>query len=673
MQRAGYTWVMRINCIRITPGYLTILVLFLWGLAVMPLRAQQSGKVSQTWQMLDYLATDYGGAVKYGAIVSASEYAEQREFAGTVRQRLAALPPTKDSPDLLAKADTLIASIDAKAAPAVVAQESHGLADALLKAYPIPTAPAHPPDLSRGAMLYQQQCVACHGVTGHGDGPVGLTLSPHPVNFTDQTRADQRSALSLYEVISQGVQGTPMASYASTLSPTDRWSLAYYVGSLAYQKEAGTGADLWQHNAAARAQIADLKELSGARVAQLAPTLGLAQAREIMGYLRAHPAVVQTQALTGIALARGRLTASLSAYRAGAKAEATQLALSAYLDGVEPVEPQLNARDGALRAQLETAMGAYRTALSHSAPVASVTQQADTIDGLLARAQEITADASGDATATFVGAFTILVREGLEALLVVVALLAFLRKAERPEALRYVHAGWMLALVAGGITWAIASYAIAISGASRELTEGLSSLFAAAVLLSVGLWMHQKSIGGRWQAYLKEKMAAALNQRSAWFLFGLAFISVYREVFETILFYAALWSDGQEVWLLGGIAAGALVLGLIAWVLLRTSRRLPIGTFFSASSALIALLAIVLTGKGVAALQEAGWIAVRMAPAPRIELLGVYPTWETLLAQVMVVVLLAVGFAFNVRRGRKLVVSPGSSHEAAMRQEQEQA
>ncbi len=128
-------------------------------------------------------------------------------------------------------------------------------------------------------------------------------------------------------------------------------------------------------------------------------------------------------------------------------------------------------------------------------------------------------------------------------------------------------------MVAGGITWAIASYAISISGAGRELTEGLSSLFAAFVLLGVGLWMHQKSIGGRWQAYLKEKMAAALNRRSAWFLFGLAFISVYREVFESILFYAALWNDGQEVWLLGGIAAGTAVLGLIAWVLLRTSRR----------------------------------------------------------------------------------------------------
>ena len=108
---------------------------------------------------------------------------------------------------------------------------------------------------------------------------------------------------------------------------------------------------------------------------------------------------------------------------------------------MEPVEPQLNARDGALRAQLETAMGAYRTALTSSTSVASVSKHADEVDGLLLRAQEVTADAAGDAATTFLGAFTILVREGLEALLVVVALLAFLRKAARPEALRYVQEG----------------------------------------------------------------------------------------------------------------------------------------------------------------------------------------------------------------------------------------
>jgi high-affinity iron transporter len=240
-----------------------------------------------------------------------------------------------------------------------------------------------------------------------------------------------------------------------------------------------------------------------------------------------------------------------------------------------------------------------------------------------------------------------------------------LRKSERPKLVRSVHVGWVLALVAGGITWAIATYAVSISGASRELVEGWSSLFAAVVLLSVGLWMHQKSIGGRWQAYLKEKMTAAVNRRSAWFLFGLAFISVYREVFETILFYAALWNDDQKLWLLGGIGAGAVSLGLIAWILMRTSKRLPISTFFSASSALIAVLAIVLTGKGVSALQEAGWVGVNIAPVPHIELFGIYPTWQTVSAQLLIVALLTMGFAYNVYRGHQLTRASGVAvHDA---------
>jgi len=149
-----------------------------------------------------------------------------------------------------------------------------------------------------------------------------------------------------------------------------------------------------------------------------------------------------------------------------------------------------------------------------------------------------------------------------------------------------------------------------------------------------------------------EKMTAALNRRSAWFLFGLAFISVYREVFETMLFYAALWDDGQEVWLLGGIAVGAITLGLIAWILLRTSRRLPIGKFFAASSILIAVLAVALAGKGVAALQEAGWVSVTVASVPHIELLGIYPTWQSLLTQIAVILMLGAGIMFNTLRGR---------------------
>ncbi|WP_343231886.1 FTR1 family protein [Thermomonas sp.] len=166
-----------------------------------------------------------------------------------------------------------------------------------------------------------------------------------------------------------------------------------------------------------------------------------------------------------------------------------------------------------------------------------------------------------------------------------VGIIAFLRKAERREALKWVHAGWIGALVAGGLTWVVATWLIDISGANRELTEGLSSLFAAAVLLSVGIWMHQKSLAGRWQQYLNERLSAALGRGSMIFLFVLSFVAVYREVFETILFYAAMWNPRDAGAIVSGLVVGSAGLALITFALLRLGMRLPIGKFFAFSSA----------------------------------------------------------------------------------------
>ncbi|SFU41454.1 high-affinity iron transporter [Nitrosomonas eutropha] len=605
--------------------------------------------VPQTWQMLDYLATDYAGAVDQGKVINETEFAEMREFSATVRTQIAALPEHADKASLLEQADGLMALVKNKADIAKVASQAHQLADTLLAAYPIPTSPAAAPDLARGATLYQSHCASCHGAKGGGDGPAAVGLEPPVIAFTDVERADQRSPLSLFQTISQGVEGTSMISYGEQLSEADRWALAYYTGTLAYADDIKRGQTLWQQDTGTRAHISNLDELSRTRADQISAVLGREQAHALIGYLRMQPDALE-QALTGIALARGRMAASVSAYQAGDSKEAIQLALSAYLDGIEPVEPRLNAVNSALRARIELSMGVFRTSLSKGADINNIVIQAAEIDELLASAQDFTASENDNATTTFLGAFTILVREGLEALLVVVALLAFLNKAGRQETIPYVHAGWIFALVAGVGTWAVAHYLVDISGASRELTEGLSALFAALILLAVGLWMHQKSTGDRWQAYLKEKMNNALSKRSAWFLFVLAFVSVYREVFETILFYAALWQEGQEIWLLGGIGAAILVLALVTWGLLRTSRRLPISTFFAASSALIAVLAVVLTGKGVSALQEAGWVEVSLASIPHIDLLGIFPTWQTSLSQLAVILLLVIGYFYNKRK-----------------------
>lgn len=228
------------------------------------------------------------------------------------------------------------------------------------------------------------------------------------------------------------------------------------------------------------------------------------------------------------------------------------------------------------------------------------------------------------------GAFAILLREGLEALLIVVAMIAFLRKAERRDVLPYVHGGWLSALAAGGLTWAAATYLISISGASRELTEGFGSLLSAAVLISVGVWMHGKGQADAWQSYIKERLAAALETLSlvpvpAGVCRGLP--RGFRNDPVLRRHVGPGRSRGDPGWRRLGVA----VLGVTAWALLSFSKRLPISQFFAYSSILISALAVVLAGKGVAALQEAGLIDIHPLTAlPRVEVLGVFPTLEGL-------------------------------------------
>jgi high-affinity iron transporter len=607
------------------------------------------------WRLLDYIAVDYAGAVNHGAVSSPAEYAEQQEFAATVGTHIAALPEKPGKAALVAQSDALKKAIASKSEPKDVADASHRLATALLAAYPVPLAPARVPDFAHGAQLFQQNCMACHGATGNGDGPAAKALATPPIAFTDQDRARERSVFSLYQIVTQGVDGTPMPSFAS-LSDDDRWSLALYVGHFAVPDPVATaGEQLWQRDAGTRKEVPDLTSLVTTTPAALGKRLGQEQADEIMGYLRRHPEVLAPKvSASSLSIVRDKLKASLAAYREGDKPGASTLALSAYLDGFEPIEPLLGTRDSTLLEHIEGSMGEYRAAIEHGATVDDVATREQVLSNLLDDAETALSPNASGTLSTFIGAATILLREGLEALLIVVAMIAFLRKAERMEVMPYVHAGWTGALVAGFLTWVVATWLIGISGASRELTEGFGSVFAAVVLLSIGIWMHGKSQAGQWQRYIKARMATALSGRSAWFLFGLAFIVVYREVFETILFYAALWTPGSGAALLAGAATACVALAIVAWALLRYSRILPIAKFFNYSSWLMAILTVVLAGKGIAALQEAGIVGIRpLGGVPRLELIGLFPTWQSVGAQGLMVAAVIAGFWANHRKALK--------------------
>jgi high-affinity iron transporter len=638
------------SCFRLTRRLLLIL-LFAAVLAPAPARADDAA-VQIAWRLLDYVAVDYPGAVADGRIVSQAEFDEMREFSASVSRRIAALPDHPQRAALLGEARALEAAVARKAAPADVAGLAHGLAGRLLAAYPVPRAPQAVPDLARGAQLYRENCAACHGATGRADTEMARRLDPPPIAFADRDRARQRSLFGLYQVIGQGLEGTAMPSFAQ-LPDQDRWALAFHIGTLAYPEPlAGEGAALWRGDPALRARIPNIERLVSLTPDALAAEIGEPRAAALTAHLRAHPdAVMQRGDAATLAVARDLLGQALAAYRSGARERAGELALAAYLDGFEPVEALLNARDSSIVARVEAASGGLRAAIHDGAPVAEVERRGAELQGLFGEAGRALAPEAGGGTSTFLGAFAILLREGLEALLIVVAMITFLIRAERRELLRWVHIGWVGALAAGVATWWAASHLITISGAGRELTEGFGSLLAAAVLLFVGIWMHGKAQAGAWQAYVREKLDKALAHGSAWFLLGLAFIAVYREVFETIIFFAAMGEQGEGLALGIGIAAGLASLAAIAWAMLRFSARLPIAKFFAYSAALIAVLAVVLAGKGFAALQESGLIGVTpLAGFPRSPMLGIFPTLETAGAQAAMVLLLAAGWLWTSRK-----------------------
>ena len=599
--------------------------------------------------LLDYIGVDYGGAVVDGAVVSDAEYAEMQEFTASVVELMGGLRQKPGRDELVAQAAALRAAVDGKAPVAEVAGLAAQLKTRVAALYDLRLAPQRAPDTAAAAQLYAAHCASCHGAEGRGDGPAGKGLEPPSSDFHDPVRQGSQSLAMLYNTISYGVSGTAMSGFGN-LSEQDRWALAFYVGSLRYDEATRrAGAAAWQ-DGCCRDRFTDLSAVAGAVPDQV----GGSPAGEVLAYLRSAPQALGNSRGESLALARQLLTQSLASYRAGDGAGAYRQALAAYLDGFEPLEQALQAVDPALKLEVEKRMLAYREAVRASGSATDVGQLHADLLAALERVETVLAAGSLDARLAFASAFFILLREGLEAVLVLAAMFAFLGKAGRREAYRYLHIGWVGALAAGVATWAVAAYVISISGATRELSEGFTALLAAGILFYMGFWLHDKAHADRWQAYINQHLGS-VGGRSLWLLAFLAFLAVYREVFETILFFQALWLQttpaGQSMVLVGAVC-GALVLAVASWGLLRLSARLPLGLFFGVSAFLMYVLAIVFAGKGIVALQEAGTLPASSIAFPRVDLLGIYPTVQSLAAQAVLIIGAALHYGLSLRQRR---------------------
>lgn len=611
--------------------------------------------------LIDYVAADYGDAVRDGRVIDEREFNEQLAFLKEAGERAAVLPAGTDDvrARVQAELDTATQLVIAHAPAAKIGESARRARDLMIRGYDVVLGPSLPPSAERGRDLFSEACVQCHGVSGGGDGPVGATLQPRPRSFRDPLVARTLSPVRAFNAISDGVAGTAMVAFLA-LPDTDRWSLAFYVTGLHHDPILAERGRLLVDRVPALAaldylSLADLRDIDleeRMRAASI-PTNDQAAA---LAFLRT---LAPYQVRGSVADVRKALVTAKTAYASGEAASARHALTDAYLDGFEPLEARLLVTAPELVRRIEDQFLALREGAERGM---DKDRFAADVDVLLVQLEAVDARLRGGTSpwsAAF-AAFVVVVREGVESVLLVMLLLGLAKRAGADTDRRAVHAGWTTAIVAGVVTWFASAAVVAIGGGNRELVEGVVALLAVVVLLYAGHFVLARMDAQRRITALRRRFSSISLRRRRLILFTFSFVAAYREAFEVVLFLRAIviGAPGAGGHVAVGSAVGFAACIAVFAIAARIGKRLNAGVLLNIGGGLLCVLAFVLAGKGMRSLQEAGVVGVSAFDGARSDLLGVFPTWQTLAAQAVVIALVLV-IAFAVpRRAEPSVHSP---------------
>ena len=351
-------------------------------------------------------------------------------------------------------------------------------------------------------------------------------------------------------------------------------------------------------------------------------------------------------------------------YKAGDAAKGKEGVNNAYYKNYETtgMEKQVMARiSGSRVSAVEMEFSLLKKAMdegdgagvdSHAATLTNaIREDANTLDGYTGQAASAATQTTPWLSA-FVPALLVILREGMEAILVVAAVLAYLGKSGHKDKARVVWSGVAIALGLSALLAFLFNYFTSLAGANQELLEGVAALFAVAMLIWVSNWMIHKSSDKAWEKYIRDQTDASLTKGS---LLGLAFISflaVLREGAETILFYVPIVSSAGDrtgyVW--AGLVVGLVILVVVYLLIQFAALRIPLRPFFTITSLLLALMAFTFTGSGIKELQEADVLSLTYVNGfPTVDLLGIYPRVENLVAQALVLIIIVGLYVFGKR------------------------
>ncbi|HZE74047.1 MAG TPA: FTR1 family protein [Gemmatimonadales bacterium] len=610
-------------------------------------------------------AQEYRAGVQNGRVVAKAEIGEARLFLAEAR-RSAALLPTDVSTATTREIDGVERLIDATADPDTVEARVRALTSSLSQRLGIALEeiPAESPSLARGAQVYRENCASCHGNLGRGDGPTAAGLDPKPADLADRAALGDATPLDFYRRVTIGVVGTAMPAFETRLSADDRWAAAAYATLLRLPAPRGeVPTSLQRFDATARLSDSAIGVELGS---EGHPDTSLARVAAVRSVQHEADAAATARVFAGV---RSQLDSADRLARAGRSSEASAAAFNAYMT-FEQVERSVRAKNPDLATSLENRFAALRTRAAGGAAPGEL----DGIRAALAADLENAERVLGETLSPFnlfLQSFVILVREGLEAILVLGALMTFLVKTGAAHRKRDLHVGVGAAIAASLLTAFALETVFRLSPAKREALEGLTMVVATGVLFYVSYWLLSKMEVAKWNRFVRGKVQDAVTSGSALALASAAFLAVYREGFETVLFYKALFvaggSGSSTAAVLAGIALGSLVMVIVYLAINRFGVRLPLKPFFGVTSAFLYYMAFVFAGKGIAELQEGQLVPTTIVSwAPRIPSLGIYPTAESLLAQGALLVLLVAALVWTfLIEPRRLPVAAAVPERAA--------
>jgi high-affinity iron transporter len=624
-----------------------------------------------------------------GRLISDVEYQEAVDFLNDARE-VARRLSGDDAARARVLLDSLVAAVGARR-PSPEVQQLHERFVAALGHEGALELPGRPLDLASGRAIYQRSCATCHGATGMGDGPAAKGMDPPPPPVGDAAAMRDVSPALMYRVVSVGIPGTAMKGWSSDLSVEERWDVIAYLSAMrASDAERLEGEGLFlQRCAACHGTLGGADGPASPALTRLPPEVGAfawqversdaqiaeairagipgsamppsrdlsdAELAKAVAFVRSIPARTGEVPAAAMASADGDpsnvarrvlgiVDRSLAAAQAGRTSDAGDLAFDAYV-AFEPLEAEARAKSPGLVATMESHFAALKAAVKGS-DLRAAKRARDAIEAGLPGIVSLTSTPSGG-WAAFLQSLLIILREGLEAILVVGAVATFLIRTGNRHRLRAIWIGCGLAVVASAVTAVILQTVLRALPATREIIEGVTMLVAVAVLFSVSYWLISKVEAAKWQQFIREKVQAALAHGGERALAVVAFLAVYREGAETALFYQALFNEGSAVMtpILLGILLGGAILAAVWVAIHRFGARIPLRPFFAVTSVLLYYMAFVFMGKGIRELQEGNVVSITLLPGlPEVPAMGIFATVETLLAQLLLVVLFVLALA----------------------------